>query len=226
MQDGWVTSKQRKRKLENYVYDFIENPSGHKNEKGQLIVKHPGAKNRWSRYKWQEQLASNKLFSKHCKDKHQIDKFVYCCSCGYGSENSKSTGSYLRYYDGNVTEEHEREFKCDLCRLSSNDESGLLVHKSVAHKEEYNEGLKGNQKGFKWTDPEFKYLAEIIHQLKKDKVCNVNKAAGERLGRTEQAIQKVRTKMEYKRIESLVKEKLAEDERRRQEGGERSREQR
>lgn len=55
----------------------------------------------------------------------------------------------------------------------------MLVNKSVAHKEEYNEGLKGKEKGFKWTDPEFKYLAEIIHELKKDKVRNVNKAAGE-----------------------------------------------
>ena len=77
MQDDRVTSKQKKRNLENYVYDFIENPPGYKNEKGQLIVKHPGAKNPWSRYMCQEQLASNKLFVKHCKDKHQIDKFVY-----------------------------------------------------------------------------------------------------------------------------------------------------
>lgn len=225
MQDDRVTSKQRKRNLENYVYDFIENPPGHKTENGQLIVKHPGAKNPWSCYKCQEQLENNKLFVNHCKDKHQIDKFVYCCSCGYGSENSKSTGSHLRYCDGNVPEEHKRRFKCDLCRFSSNDENGLLVHNSVAHKEEYSEGLKEKEKGFKWTDTEFKYLAEVIHQLKKDKVRNVNKAAGDRLGKTEQAIQKIRTKTEYKILERQVKEKLVADERRRQEGGENSREQ-
>lgn len=40
-----VTSKQRKRNLEDYGYDFVRNPPGHINEKGQLVVKHPGARN-------------------------------------------------------------------------------------------------------------------------------------------------------------------------------------
>lgn len=40
-----VTSKRRKRNLEDYGYDFVRNPPGHINEKGQLAVKYPGARN-------------------------------------------------------------------------------------------------------------------------------------------------------------------------------------
>ena len=37
----------------------------------------------------------------------------------------------------------------------------------------------------------------------------MNKVAGEKLGRTEQAIQKIRTGSEYKRAERKVKEQLS-----------------
>ena len=67
-----VTSKQRKRNLEDYGYDFVRNPPGHINEKGQLVVKHPGARNAWSCSQCQEQLATNKLFEKHLNEKHQV----------------------------------------------------------------------------------------------------------------------------------------------------------
>ena len=205
-----VTSKKRKRNLENYAYDFIRNPPGHITEKGQLVVKHPGAKNPWSCSQCQEQLATNKLFEKHLSQRHQIKKFVYMCMCGYGSESAKSTGVHLRYCDGAIPEEHLRQRKCDICHFSTDDANGLLVHRSVAHKEQYNKELVAKEKGYKWTKPELGYLAEMILELKRTKIRNVNRAAGSRLGRTEQAFQKIRQKAEYRQTERELKEKRGE----------------
>ena len=56
---------------------------------------------------------------------------------------------------------------------------------------------------------EYVYLAATIIQLKKNKVRNVNKVADEKLGRTEQAIQKIRTGSDIKRAERKIKDQLA-----------------
>ena len=57
----------------------------------------------------------------------------------------------------------------------------------------------------RWTDIELEYLAETIRELKGNKIRNVNKVAGEEVGRTERAIQKIRTKSEYKQAEQSVR---------------------
>ena len=48
----------------------------------------------------------------------------------------------------------------------------------------------------------------MIYSLKKAKTKNVNKVAGERIERSEGAVQKIRTKTEYKQVERRVKEEL------------------
>ena len=53
--------------------------------------------------------------------------------------------------------------------------------------------------------PELENLAKVIIQLKKDKIKNVKKAVDESLGRSEQTIQKIRTKTECKQSERRVK---------------------
>lgn len=132
---------------------------------------------------------------------------MYICTCGYGNESSKSTGVHLRYCDSAIPEENLRKHKCDLFKFSTEDENGLLVHRSVAHKEQYNEELVAKEKCYKWTRPELRYLAEVILELKRAKTRNVNREAGSRLGRTEQAVQKIRQKTEYRQIERGLKEK-------------------
>ena len=57
-----------------------------------------------------------------------------------------STGAHLRYCDSAIPEEHLRKHKCDLFKFSTEDENGLLVHRSVAHKEQYNEELVAKEK--------------------------------------------------------------------------------
>ena len=79
---------------------------------------------------------------------------------------------------------------------------------SISRSDIYNEQLQEKQKNFKWTMPEFEYLAKVISELKRDKIGNVNKMAGERLDRYEQAIQKIKTKSEYKQTERRVKEQM------------------
>lgn len=128
------------------------------------------------------------------------------CTCGYGNESAMSTGAHLRYCDSAIPEEHLRKHKCDLFKFSTEDENGLLVHRSVAHKEQYNEELVAKEKCYKWTKPELGYLAEVILELKRAKTRNVNRA-GSRLGRTEQAVQKIGQKTEYRQIERGLKEK-------------------
>ena len=201
MQQTMVPIKQRKRNLENYVRDITENQSGQINQKGQLVSYHPGANKPWDCSICQEQLATNKLFEKHVREKHQVSEFLYFCERGYSRLTARGTGTHRRSYDGNTPVEHQYEYKCQLCPFSSQMENGVLVHKSVAHKAEYNKELKEKEKNFKYTEQELLYLARRIRQLKKDKTRDVNKVAGERLGRTTTAIAKIRTKTEYRQAE-------------------------
>ena len=134
------------------------------------------------------------------------------CKCGYSSEVAKSTGSHMRYCDEKTPKEHQYQYKCPLCKFSSQSKNGLAVHNSRAHKEVYNESLKEKEKGYRWTTAELEYLAKTIRQLKKDKVRRVNKVAGEKIGRTEQAVQKIRTSTEYKQAEQRVRKKDQEKE--------------
>ena len=54
--------------------------------------------------------------------------------------------------------------------------------------------------------------------MKEDKIKNVNKVTGERLGRSEQAIQKIGTKTEYKQAERWAKEEIMIKEAKEKEG--------
>ena len=89
---------------------------------------------------------------------------------------------------------------------------------SISHKDIYNEKLQEKGKNSKWTVPEFEQLVSVILQLKEDKVKNVNKVTGERLGRSEQAIQKIGTKTEYKQAERWAKEEIMIKEAKEKEG--------
>ena len=216
-----VPSKQRKRNLENYVRDITGNQPGQLNQKGQLVY-HPAANKPWDCSICQEQLATNKLFGKHVREKHQKIEFFYFCECGYSRRTANGTGQH-KSCDENIPSEHKYDYKCELCPFSSQTENGVLVHRSVAHKAEYNEGLK-EKENYRYTEQVLLYLARIVRQLKKDKTRDVNKVAGERLGRTTAAIAKIRTKTEYKQAERQVKKEEEEHNKKElQKGGKESR---
>ena len=120
---------------------------------------------------------------------------------------SQSPQTHMRYCTGTPPVEHQLKFKCDHCKFSSNTNNGLQVDLSVSHKSQYNENLK-KEKNYIWTGLEYEYLAAAVIELKKNKIRNMNKVAGEKLGRTKQAIQKIRTGSEYKRAERKVKQQL------------------
>lgn len=61
-----------------------------------------------------------------------------------------------------------------------------------------------------WSEPEFRLLANTILDLKSKKVRDVNQHPSTLLGRSSLAIQKIRTKTEYKRIERVIKAELSE----------------
>lgn len=67
-------------------------------------------------------------------------------------------------------------------------------------------------KNFKWTEAKYKYLADTVIDLKKNRIRNVNKAAADKLGRMDQGVAKIKTKTNYKRVELRVKEKLLQKE--------------
>ena len=81
----------------------------------------------------------------------QISKFIYFCKCGYSNHLAKSTGSHMRYCHGTPPGEHQCKHKCKLCKVSSQTDNGLLVHRSASHKGVYNEELKEKEKNYKWT---------------------------------------------------------------------------
>ena len=181
--NDWMTSKQRRRNLSNYVRDFTDKSLGSINEKGQLVCEHPGSKQPWDCYYYNEQLATNKLFKNHCKKEHGVAQFIYFCKCGFSSETSEATGTHMRYGQGTPPLEQQLKFKCECWKFSSETKNRLQIHINVCHKSLHNEKLKEKEKNF-----EFEYLAKTVTELKKNKVRNVNKVAGEKLGRTEQGL--------------------------------------
>ena len=86
----------------------------------------------------------------------------------------------------------------------------MSVHLSKSHPSLYNEKIKEKTKNFLWSEPEFRLLANTILDLKSKKVRDVNQHASKLLGRSSLAIQKIRTKTEYKRIERVIKAELSE----------------
>ena len=82
------------------------------------------------------------------------------------------------------------------------------MHLTRKHPEIRNENLPQKEKNFRWTTQELKFLVETIQKLKKEGVKHVNKAAPELLpNRSEVAIQKIRTKQEYKQAETRINER-------------------
>ena len=120
----------------------------------------------------------------------------YKCNCGFIGENSHSVSTQKRYCTKLPPEEHSRLFKCHHSKFSTGLESGLWVHLSRVHPSLYNEKLKEKTKNILWSEPEFRLLAETILDLKSKKVRDVNQAVSKLLGRSLQAIQKIRTKTE------------------------------
>ena len=100
--------------------------------------------------------------------------------------------------------------KCHHCTFSTDFESGLSVHLCRADPALYNEERKEKTKNFFWSEPEFRLLVNTILDLKSKKVRDVNQPASKLLGRSSLAIQKIRIKTEYKRIERVIKAQLSE----------------
>lgn len=122
--------------------------------------------------------------------------------------NSKSTGTRMRYCHGNSPLEHQLSHKSSLCKFSSDSKIGVTVHMSREQPAQYHENLKEKGKNFKRIKTEYEYFTEIVRDLIKNKIQNVNKAAADKLGRTEQRVAKIRTLTNYKRAELRVKEKF------------------
>ena len=176
------------------------------NEKDdRTVVLYPGSNNLWDCVKCSNAYPTNSAFSKHLLTAHQIRHVSYKCGCGFISDNSRSVGTHKRYCAGFPPEEHNRLFKCQHCQFSTNFENGLSVHISRAHPSLLNDQLKEKTRNFQRTEPEFRFLAETVLDLKQRKIRDINLAASKILGRSHQAIQKIRTKTEYKRIERTVK---------------------
>ena len=108
----------------------------------------------------------------------------------------------MRYTCGSPREEHTRKLKCQLCKFSTESEAGLQVHLARKHPDIRNENLLQKEENFRWTIQELEFLVELIQKLKKEGVKHVNKVVAELLpNRSEVAIQKIRTKQEYKQAE-------------------------
>ena len=76
------------------------------------------------------------------------------------------------------------------------------MHLARKHPDIRNENLLQKEKNVRWTIQELEFLVETIQKLKKEGVKHVNKVAAELLpNRSEVAIQKIRTKQEYKQAE-------------------------
>ena len=130
------------------------------------------------------------------------------CDCGFTSDIARLVGTHMRYCNGSPSEENTRKLKCQLCKFSTESKAGLQVHLARKHPEIRNEDLSQKEKNFRWTAQELDFLVETIQKLKKEGVKHVNKVAAELLpNRSEVAIQKIRTKQEYKQAETSVNER-------------------
>ena len=207
-----MTSKKQSRNLANYACDITGNSPGKLNLKEQPVSYHPGAKQPWPCHHCEEILPTNKMFTEHYKWKHNIREFLYFCKCGYSSITVRSTGAHMKYCDGSTPKEHLKEYRCDLWKFSSDTKNGLMVHRSTSHKDVYNEELKEKEKGYRWTNQEYQYLAKLVRRLVKEKVGQINMRARKKLGRTKEAIQKVRQRTEYRRIERMIIEQEGREE--------------
>ena len=74
------------------------------------------------------------------------------------------------------------------------------MYVSGAHPEKHNATLK-EKKVFAWTMAQLEFLAEQIIKLKAKKMPRLNAVLAQLLDRSEKAIQKIRTKTEYKPYE-------------------------
>ena len=84
----------------------------------------------------------------------------------------------------------------------------MQVHLARKHPEVRNEELKKKSKNFRWKNQELEFLVETIQRLKGEGVKNVNNVAADiLLNRIEAAIQRIRTRPEYKQAEERVSQK-------------------
>ena len=174
----------------------------------QIKAKHPGPNKTWQYPLCNSLETTNTKFNKHLLQMHQIRKCYFYWECGFTNENTRSVGTHMRYCEGNPPEEHNRKLKYSLCKVSHEIEAGLQVHFASKHPEVRNEELKEKSKNFRWTNQELEFLVETIQRMKGDSVKNVNNiAAGILPNRTEAAIQRIRTRPEYKQAEEGVRQK-------------------
>ena len=109
---------------------------------------------------------------------------------------------HKRYCTGTPPEEPSQIHKCQHCKFLTNFETALSAHFSRAHPSLHNDQLKEKTRNFQWTESEFRFLAETIIELNQRKVRDINQAASKIISRSHQAIEKIRTKTEYKPIKN------------------------
>ena len=102
---------------------------------------------------------------------------------------------HKRYCTGTPPEEPSQIHKCQHCKFLTNFETALSAHFSRAHPSLHNDQLKEKTRNFQWTESEFPFLAETTVELNQRKVRDINQAASKIIGRSHQAIEKIRTKL-------------------------------
>ena len=109
---------------------------------------------------------------------------------------------HKRCCTGTPPEEPSQIQKCQHCKFLTNFETALSAHFSRAHPSLHNDQLKEKTRNFQWTESEFRFLAETIIELNQRKGRDINQAASKIISRSHQAMEKIRTKTEYKRIKN------------------------
>ncbi len=151
----------------------------------------------------EEVFPNPKTLINHLECKHQTKKISFACGkCDFKGATPRSVGSHLKYCKGPRV---PKRFCCGECDFTSDHQNGVLVHKSVKHRESYATSLPAKSI-FTWTDAELKSLAqkELVLQNEKGKYPNKSLQAFFK-HRTVQAVGKIRQSDRYKTILREVK---------------------
>ena len=147
---------------------------------------------------------------KHLQQQHQIRINEYKCTYGFSSDSALSVATHKRYCQGNAPQ--DKEHKCPYCKFPSETENGLKVHTSRANSDIHDATLK-EKKVFAWTEAQLDFLAELVIDLKAKETPKLNMQLAKMMDRGEKAIQKIRTKAEYKHAEARARQRLKESKR-------------
>ena len=148
-----VTSIQRKRNLLNYACDITSNLTGTQNEKDdRIVVLHPGSNNPWKCVTYSDIYLTNSIYTLLPSRNIRLlciksDKLVTNVT-GFISDNSCPVGVHKRYCAGTPPEEHNRLYKCQHWKFSTNFKTGLSAHIPRTHPSLHNDQLKEKTRNF------------------------------------------------------------------------------